>query len=150
MGSQYTHERYVEDYTCQAVLSVIVCLNISATKILIGKNCTIEPFLRFTKMHNIIQIQKFLNAKTCRGRRFFNDLINNCPGKYENLKPQKSLSTFLLYCFLFRSTSQILSSEAAVLRFCKISWKIPAVNFCFSCRAQTSLSELCSMLSLEF
>ena len=58
-------------------------------------------------MDNIIQIKRLRYTKICGERRLFHDLLNNCPGKSENLK----------------------------LKFRKIPWKTPAVDFCFSCAA---------------
>ena len=79
-------------------------------------------------------------------------LINNYPGKSENLKPQWSLRSPLL-CFLFKSSPPKLFSKVAVLKFRRILWKTPAMDFCFRCRAKTIISteiELRSMLPLEF
>ena len=55
-------------------------------------------------MHNIIEIEKLRHARICGERTFFRDLKNNCPGKSENLKPQRSMRVLLLLCFLFRSS----------------------------------------------
>ena len=52
-------------------------------------------------MDNIIQIER-LRYTICGERTLFHDLINNCPGKSENLKPQGLLRVLLLLCFLFR------------------------------------------------
>ena len=86
-------------------------------------------------MDNIIQIEKLLNAKICGEKRLLLDLITNCPGKSENLKPQGLLRVLLFLCFLFRSSPPNLFSKLAVLEFRKISWKTPTEDFCFSCRA---------------
>ena len=89
-------------------------------------------------MGNIIQIERLRYAKICGERRLeikFHDLINSYPGKSENLKPQGSLRALLLHSFLFRSSPRILFLKIAVLKFRKIPWKTPAVDFCFSCRA---------------
>ena len=58
-------------------------------------------------------------------------LINNCPGKSENLKPQGSLRVLLFLCFLFRSGPPKLLSKAAILNFLKIPLETPAVDSCF-------------------
>ena len=89
-------------------------------------------------MYNIIQIERLRYRKICGERRLeikLHDLINNCPGKSENLKPQGSLRALLLFCFLFRRSPQKLFSKVAVLKFREIPRKTHAVDFCFSCRA---------------
>ena len=87
-------------------------------------------------MDNIIQVEKIRYAKIYVERTLLHDLMNNCPGKSENLKPKGSLRVFLLLCFLFRSSPQKLFSKVAALKFCKIllenlRW------ICFSCKAWT-------------
>ena len=117
-----------------------------------SKSCTTKHLLMFFKMDNIIQIERLRYAKICRERRSFHGLINNCSSKSENLKPQGSLRTLLLFCFLFRSSPRNLFSKVAVLKFRKITWKTPAVDYCFSYRTKILIStetELRSMLSLE-
>ena len=86
-------------------------------------------------MDNIIQTERLRYEKICEEKRLFHDLINNCPGKSENLKPQVSLCFLLLLCFLFRSSLRKLFSKVAVLKFRKIPWKTPVVDYCLSCRA---------------
>ena len=49
-------------------------------------------------MDNTIQIKRFHYTKFCE-RTLFHDLINNCLGKSENLKPQGSLHVLLLFSF---------------------------------------------------
>ena len=94
----------------------------------------------FFKMDNIIQTERLRYAKICRERRLFHGLINKCSSKSENLKPQGSLRTLSLFCFLFRSSPRNLLSKVAVLKFRKITWKTPAVDCCFSYRAKILIS----------
>ena len=87
-------------------------------------------------MDNIIQVEKIRYAKIYVERTLLHDLINNCPGKSENLKRKGSVRVLLLLCFLFRSSPQKLFSKVAALKFCKI----PLENLrwiCFSCKAWT-------------
>ena len=105
-------------------------------------------------MDNITQIERLRYAKICTERTLFHDLINNCPWKSENLKQQGPLRVLLLLCFLFRSSPPKLFSKVAVLKFRKIPFETPAVDFCFGCTAWTFMSPkikwISSMLSLEF
>ena len=68
------------------------------------------------KIDNIIQIERLRHAKICGERRLFHNLINNCSGKSENLKPQGSLRVLFLLCFLFRSSPSKRLSKVAVLK----------------------------------
>ena len=62
-------------------------------------------------MDNIIQIERLSYAEICGERKLLHDLINNCPGNRENLKPQGSLHVVLLVSFLFRSSPKNYSQE---------------------------------------
>ena len=66
-------------------------------------------------MDNIIQIERLLYAKICGERRLFHDITNNCPGKCENLKPQRSLCTLHVFCFIFRSSPSYVNCAACCL-----------------------------------
>ena len=55
-------------------------------------------------MDIIIQVQKIRYAKICRESTLLHSLINKCPGKSENLKPQGSLRVLLFHSFLFTSS----------------------------------------------
>ena len=101
--------------------NICVSYNISAIKILIVKTGLLST-------NNIIQNGRLRYAKICPERRLFHDLINKCPRNSENLEPQESLRILLPLCFLFRKGD---------LNFLKIPSKKVAVDFCFSCRAQT-------------
>ena len=104
-------------------------------------------------MDNIIQIERLLYRKICDERTTFNDLINNCLGKSENLKQQGPLCVILLHCFFFQKQHPKLFSKVTVLKFRTFPLELPAVDFCFSCRAQIFISteiELRSMLPSEF
>ena len=103
-------------------------------------------------MGNIIQIERLCYAKICWEKALLYGLINNCLGKSKNLKPQGSLCVLPLVSFLLRNSPQKLFSRLSVLKFCKIPLETLAVDFCFSCRAETFISteiELCRMLSSE-
>ena len=65
-------------------------------------------------MDNIIQIERLRHVKIFGGRSLFYDLINSCPGKSENLKPQGSLRVLLLLCFLLRSSPPKLILEVSI------------------------------------
>ena len=67
-------------------------------------------------MDNIIQINRLRYAKMW-GERLFHDLLSICPGKSENLEPQRSLRVLLLLCFLFGASPRKLFSKVAVLKF---------------------------------
>ena len=54
-------------------------------------------------MDNIIQIERLRYVNICGERTLFHELINNCLGKSENMKPQGSLRVLPLLCFPFRS-----------------------------------------------
>ena len=104
-------------------------------------------------MNNIIQIERFRYVKICGERRLFRDFKNNCPRSSENLKPKEQCAPFSIFVFFSEAAPEKLFSKVAVLKFRKIPWKTPVVDFCFSCRAQTFIFteiELHSMLSLEF
>ena len=88
-----------------------------------SKSCTTKHFLMFFKMDNMIQTERLRYAKICRERRLFHGLINNCSSKSENLKPQGSLSTLPLFCFLFRSSPRNLFSKVVVQNFAKLRGK---------------------------
>ena len=55
-----------------------------------SENWTAKLCLRCIKMDNI-QTERLSYGKICGERRLFHDLINNCPGNRQNLKPQGSL-----------------------------------------------------------
>ena len=103
--------------------ALIICLiatNISTTKI----------FLWYIKMNNINHIERLRFVKTGGERTLFHDIIYNCPGKSENLKPQGPLRVLLL-CFLLSSSPPKLFSKVAVLKFGKIPLETLSVDFCF-------------------
>ena len=56
-------------------------------------------------MDNIIQTERLHYEKICGERRSeikFHDLMNNCPVKKKNLKPQESISPFFSSVFFFQ------------------------------------------------
>ena len=61
-------------------------------------------------MYDIIQIEALLREDLWR-KKLFHDLINNCPGNSEDLKPQESLRALFLLCFLFRSSPKNYSRK---------------------------------------
>ena len=86
----------------------------------------------------------------------FHDLINNGPGKVKTWFHKVHYAPVSSSVFFSEATPpppQGLLSKVTVLKFHKTPWKTPVVDFCFSCRASTSIStenELRSMFSLEF
>ena len=63
-------------------------------------------------MDNIIQIERHRSAKIFGERTLFHDLINNCPGKSENLRQQGSLHVhLLLFSFQKQPPKSILKSS---------------------------------------
>ena len=81
-------------------------------------------------MNNINHIERLRFVKTGGERTLFHDIIYNCPGKSENLKPQGPLRVLLL-CFLLSSSLPKLFSKVAVLKFGKIPLETLSVDFCF-------------------
>ena len=65
-------------------------------------------------MDNIVQIERLLSAKIHGERRLVHGLINICPGKSKNLKPQGSLHILLLlFSFQKQSPKIILESSCS-------------------------------------
>ena len=73
-------------------------------------------------MDKIIQIERLRYAKILGERTLSQDLINNCPEKSENLKPQVSLRPPL---FSFQKWPSKLISKVAVLKYRKILLENP-------------------------
>ena len=65
-------------------------------------------------MDNIIQIERLRYMKICGERTLFHDLINNCPGKSENMKPQGSLCVLLFFSptIIFESSCSKISQNS--------------------------------------
>ena len=95
------------------------------------------------------------DSKKCKNlwRKKTASWLHNFTGRVKNWNHRVTALLFFLLSSFQKQPPKIFL-KVAVLKFHKLPRKIPEVDFCFSCRAQTFVSTetklLRSMLSLEF